>query len=476
MHRQLYQAVRDGILSSLLPAGLQLPSSRQLALELSISRNTVIGAYEQLLAEGFLEAEIGSGTFIADTTPTMGTRASRHKERTTRNTGRSELSPRGEELIRHAGASALHYGPFMPGIPDISLFPSLIWNRLQSRHWRRPGAQLLTYGAGAGYLPLREAIANHIRVSRLVNCTPEQVLITTGTHQSVDLILRMLGQPGDRAWIEDPCYWGTRSVLKSHEIKPVAIPVDEEGMQIRSANAKIAPKFVFITPSHQYPLGPVMSLSRRRMLLEHAAVHHTWIIEDDYDGEFRYNGRTLASLQSMDAHERVLYLGTFSKTLFPALRIGFLVVPKSLASPLAAGISELDRGGPEFLQAVLADFINEGYFSSHVRRMKVVYAERMDLLRKAIHHYFGEQVQISCSDAGLHLTLMLPDACNDVSISNAARQVGILVRPLSSYYMCRQRKRNGLVLGYACVRDEHISSTFVTLATIIKKNCRLYED
>ena len=309
-----------------------------------------------------------------------------------------------------------------------------------------------------------------------VNCSAAQVMITTGIHQSIDLAAKLLGESGDRAWVEDPCYWGTRSVLQSVGLKPVPIPVDAEGMRIRTTDLRQPPRFIFATPSHQYPLGTVMSLTRRRMLLEYAAAQKVWIMEDDYDSEFRYGSRPLASLQGMDTQDRVLYMGTFSKTMFPGLRIGFLVVPETLAAPFATGLSELYRGGQLFMQAVLSDFMAEGYFASHIRRMRLVYAERLHLLQQAIEHHFGERVCITGGEAGLHLALGLPDGCDDIAISRQAKDAGIIVRPLSRYYMNPVTARRGLMLGYACVPNEQIRPAFDKLAYIIRQHWPAFKE
>lgn len=469
VNRQIYQVIREAILSHLLPVGLQLPSSRELAHALSMSRNTVTYAYEQLIAEGYLETRLGAGTFIADTVPDQIADVSSSNQALTDPSGKSELSARGAQLIRNAGVSDLQWGAFMPGIPDVTQFPNKVWSRLQNKYWRRSRAELLTYSHGGGYLPLREAIAEYLRVARSVNCNASQVMITTGIHQSIDLAAKLLGESGDRAWVEDPCYWGTRSVLQSVGLKPIPIPVDAEGMRMRPTDLRLPPRFIFATPSHQYPLGTVMSLSRRRMLLEYAAAQKVWIMEDDYDSEFRYGSRPLASLQGMDTNDRVLYMGTFSKTLFPGLRIGFLVVPETLAAPFATGLSELYRGGQIFTQAVLTDFMVEGYFASHIRRMRVVYAERLRLLQQAIEHHFGERVCITGGEAGLHLAMGLPDGCDDLAISRQARNEGIIVRPLSRYYMNPVTARRGLMLGYASVPNAQIQPTFDKLAHIIRQ-------
>lgn len=468
LNRQIYQAIREAILSHLLPSGLQLPSSRDLARELKISRNTITYAYEQLIAEGYLETRPGSGTFIADTTPDQIPEARLHTPPLTDPSGQSELSAHGASLIKQAGVSDLQWGAFMPGVPDVTLFPNKIWSRLQNKHWRRSRADLLTYGDAGGYLPLREAIADYLRMARSVNCNANQVIITTGIHQSLDIVVKLLGEHGDSAWVEDPCYWGTRSVLNSLGIKPVAIPVDAEGMRMRLANLRQPPRFICATPSHQYPLGVVMSLSRRRMLLEYAATRKIWIIEDDYDSEFRYGSRPLASLQGMDTDDRVLYMGTFSKTMFPGLRIGFLVVPEPLAAAFSTGVSELYRGSQVFIQAIMADFMNEGHFASHIRRMRLLYAERLQLLQAAIERHFGEHITLTGGEAGLHLALGLPTRCDDLAISRAARAVGIVARPLSRYFMNADSAQSGLLLGYACVPNEQIGPAFDKLAAIIK--------
>ncbi len=471
MYRQLYQAIRDGILGGAIAAGTRLPASRELMRALGVGRNTITVAYDQLGAEGYLTSRVGAGTFVADTAPEkiIGVRggARRLPAAAPAPAPAPALSPHGAALVAHAAASSLQWGPFMPGIPDLTLFPHRTWDKLQRRHWRRPGPDLLTYGDGRGYLPLREAIAVHLRVARSVNCTADQIVVTTGTHQSIDLLLKLLGQAGDRAWIEDPCYWGTRNVLRAHGIAPVAIEVDDGGMQLDRRQLKAPPQFICVTPSHQYPLGPVMSLARRRTLLDYAAANGIWVVEDDYDSEFRYSGPPLASLQGMDEQERVLYLGTFSKTMFPGLRIGFIVVPEALAPSFAIGNAELYRGGQVFLQAVLADFIKEGHFASHIRRMRQRYAARLALLRAAIGQYCGAATPISGGEAGLHLVMGLPDHADDVGICHRARQAGILVRPLSTYYAQQGSARKGLVLGYACAAEELIGPTFARLASII---------
>lgn len=469
LNRQLYQVVRAAILAEVLPAGLQLPSSRDLARELAISRNTVISAYDHLASEGYIATRTGAGTFVTDTVPDQWSDAHRAEPAMPETGGHAGLSARGARLVRRAGASKTQWGAFMPGVPDVTRFPVKVWSRLQNVHWQRGKPELLSYASGAGYLPLRTAIADYLRVARSVNCHADQVIITAGIHQSIDLAAKLLGESGDRAWVEDPCYWGTHSVLNSLDLAPVPVPVDGEGMTLPAGALRAPPRFIFVTPSHQYPLGPVMSLARRRALLEYAAKHQVWIMEDDYDSEFRYTGRPLASLQGMDTFQRVVYLGSFSKTLFPGLRIGFMVVPEPVADAFATGVAELYRGGQMFTQAVLADFMTQGHFASHIRRMRQLYAQRRQLLQQAIDGHFGGRLATTGGDAGLHLTLLLPDGSDDQAISRAAAQEGVIARPLSGYYSEPGKGERGLLLGYACVPDELIQPTFARLAAVITR-------
>ena len=471
-NRRIYQLIRGAILARLLPPGLQLPSSRDLATELKLSRNTVLYAYEQLLAEGYLETRTGAGTFVTDTIPDQVTTIEVDPRHSIRRTSTSAgLTARGQLLVEQAGVGFSKGTAFMTGMPDVSRFPNQIWSRLQNKVWRRARPDLLGYGQPGGYLPLREQIAEYLRLARSVNCSANQVIITTGAHQSIDLAGKLLAEPGDRAWIEDPCYWGTRSVLRALDIEAVPIKTDNEGMQLSGRHAVEPPRFIFTTPSHQYPLGTVMSLARRRAFLEYAAAHKVWVLEDDYDSEFRYGSRPLASLQGMDTNERVLYIGSFSKTLFPGLRIGFIVVPERLAEPFAIGLSELYRGGQVYTQAVLAEFMEEGHFSSHIRRMRLLYGERLRLLQDAVASNFGDQINAD-GDAGLHLALTLSRNCDDVAIAAEAREHSIIVRPLSTYYMDPKSAQPGLMLGYAGVPNEQIKPAFDILATIIRNHWR----
>ena len=465
-YRQLFRLFQQAILSGQLAAGAKLPSSRTLGTDLSIARNTLIQVYEQLQAEGYVETQSGSGTYVADTSPdrvdegSAGTlsRAVRDRQR---------LSARGKRTIELSGVSKQQWGAFMPGVPDVTEFPVKVWNRLQGRIWRQPKPELMTYAPGGGYRPLRRALADYLRVARSANCQPDQIVITSGIHQSVDLALRLLCDVGDHVWIEEPCYWGLRGILLSSGLKLTPIPVDAEGMNPDARQLERPPRIIICTPSHQYPLGMVMSLARRRMLLEYARQHNCWIIEDDYDSEFLFAIRPLASLQGLDNNGQVIYLSSFSKTLFPGMRVGYMVVPAPLADLFSQGLAELYREGQLMQQAVLAEFIDEGYLTSHIRRMRGLYAARRALLIGAIQRRYGRALPVLGGEAGLHLVLGLPHLRDDWAVCRRAIELGIVTRPLSAYYSVAKRAQVGLLLGYACVPDDLIQPSFDILAHAI---------
>lgn len=473
IYRQLHRLLQQAILSRELPAGTRVPSSRLLAAELGIARNTVTQVYEQLALEGYVNSATGRGTFVADSAPDeivgAPTDAAAARPALVQASVR-RLSARGTRLVEGAGVSKRQGGAFMPGVPDVSRFPARVWTRLHNKYWRRLRPDLLTYAPGGGLALLREALADYLRTSRSVRCTPEQIVITTGIHQSIDLAVRLLTDPGDAIWTEDPCYWGVRSVLNVSGLTTRPIPVDDEGIAPSAADLAEPPKLMLVTPSHQYPLGMVMSLARRRMLLEYARQHGCWIIEDDYDSEFRYGSRPLASLQGLDDGGRVIYVGSLGKMLFPGLRMGYMVVPEHLVDTFRTGLSELYREGQLMQQAVLAEFIMDGHLTSHVRRMRTLYGERRQLMIDAIRTRFGDALPVMGDEAGLHLVLGLPDACDDRAVTQSAFDAGVIVRPLTSYYSSLDTARRGLLLGYACVPHEGIGPAFDTLANTIERH------
>lgn len=481
-HRRLYESIRRAILSHHLPVGAKLPSTRDLARDLGLSRNTVLTAYEQLLAEGYVKALTGSGTFVADTFPDIqdgapGSPAAVRERSALPRLDRADMLPagepnarlsrRGNRLTHIAAGSQFEIQPFAPGDPDFSIFPFKLWQRLQNKYWRDARPELLDYGSAGGYLPLRRAVADYLRVSRSVRVNTDQVLITAGTQQSLSLAAQLLADAGDLAWVEDPCYWGARRVFEACDLLLRPVPVDAEGMNPQTDDLPTEPRLIYLTPSHQYPKSVVMSLSRRRLLLDLAARKAAWILEDDYDSEYRYTGRPLSSLQGLDTHDRAVYLGTFSKVLYPGIKIGYMVLPPALVEPFKSALYDLQRPGQMMLQAALADFIEQGYFATHIRKMRLLYGERRELLRKTLAPILGSAATISSEESGLHLAILLPPDCDDTALAGRAAEEGLSVRALSSYYLGADRER-GLVVGYAYVPTEKIAYYGRLLGNVVK--------
>ena len=479
-YRQLYEGVRSAILSGRLPAGTRLPSTRTLAGELGVSRTTVVTAFEQLLAEGYLEGKTGSGTYVARSLPDeqLGVRANGtggNGIRRPAGSGRRRLSERGALLAATRTTAARDYGApraFRPGVPALDEFPYAVWRRLSGKTLRHPPWGLLGYGEPAGYRPLREEISARLSEARAVRCSWEQVIVVSGSQQALDLASRILLDPGDAAWVEDPGYVGARAALSGAGARLVPVPVDEEGLNV-AAGEGAAPdaRLVCVTPSHQYPLGVTMSLPRRLALLEWANRSGAWVLEDDYDSEYRYAGRPLEALQGLDASAegRVIYVGTFSKVLFPALRLGYLVVPPDLVDAFTAARELADRQAPSVEQAVLAGFMAEGHFARHVRRMRSLYAVRQATLVEAAERDLQGPLDVRPSGAGMHLVGWLPPAKDDRAASRRAAAQGVEAPPLSLYRIGTvPTTRGGLLLGYAAVAEGEIRAGIKRLAVALE--------
>jgi len=467
LHRRLYDCIRLAILDGGIRAGSRLPPTRDLAKELSCSRNTVSAAYDQLLAEGYIFTRAGSGTFVTDhmpdgfmatVEPVLPICARRAVE---------EFSDRGSHLLTQAGASPHQWGAFIPGVPDVSSFPHSLWRRIHSRLIRRIKPDYLTYSRMGGSPELQQALVEYLRVARSVNCVAEQIIITEGTHQAIDLLAKMLCNAGDRAWVEEPSYWGIRNVLAINgvQIEPVAVDINGLLPPVNRPETP-PPRLICVTPSHQYPTGAVMSLQRRQLLLSLAQEYGAWVVEDDYDSEFRFSGNPIPALQSLVPGAPVIYIGTFSKTLYPGLRISYMVLPMALAGEMRRAHSELYRGGHWITQLALAQFIAEGHYASHIRRMRLLYGKRRSALSRLILRELGPDALRDDSNAGLHLVMSLPDQVDDIALARLAGENGIYVRPLSSYYLTAQRKK-GLLLGYACVEDNAIEPAFMVLMSCL---------
>jgi GntR family transcriptional regulator/MocR family aminotransferase len=472
LQTQLYRALREAILRGRLAPGLRLPATRVLARDLRIARNTVVAVFEQLVAEGYLEARVGAGTVVATIRPEALLEATPAARRAA--DGKTpRLSRRGEALaaIRRPTSSAVTCA-FQVGLPAVDVFPMETWARLLARRARTPSRGALGYDYAAGHPALREAIAAYVGAARGVVCRPEQVIVVAGAQAGLDLACHLLLDPGDQAWLEEPGYLGARGALLAASAFIVPVPVDDEGLDVaEGARRAPAARLVYASPSYQMPLGVTATLPRRLALLEWAARTGAWVLEDDYDSEYRYAGRPLASMQGIDSSGRVIYVGGFSKTMFPALRVGYLVVPPPLVEPFAVALRHTGHSVPVVVQSALADFIADGHFAAHVRRTRVLYASRQARLVRVARRHLAGLVEIAPAEAGMHLVAELPAGSDDTAATARAGESGLVVRPLSTHYVERARRR-GLLLGYAGVPEREIDRGVEQLAAVLRETGR----
>ncbi len=458
--RRLYHCLREAILRGQCKAGSALPGSRSLAAELKVARNTVLYAYEQLITEGLL-LSTGRTTVVATNLPmVMPSAADTDIAKSWPLSARAQLTPWPSDP--HGAFTA-----FMSGVPALSHFPVASWRRCLERVWREINFHQLDYANAAGEPVLRAAIAEHLTSTRGVVCSAAHIFITDGTQQSLGICAHALASAGDSVWIENPGYGGAFQALKAAELTVRGIAVDAEGISPTQYEwEQFTPKLIYTTPSHQFPLGSVMSIARRFELIEAARKYGALIIEDDYDSEFRRDGPPLPALQGLVADAPVIYLGTFSKTLFPALRIGYMVVPKGLAEPFSRMLKLGHLRGRSADQLALAEFLRAGHFASHLKKMRRLYAVRRDALVAAINKHLGHIATIHGGSSGIHLTIMLPASLDDVRISDAALAQGIYTQPLSRVatgsVLC-----NGLMLGYAQVPEGEMEKYIRILANVI---------
>lgn len=464
LHRQLYRQLRSAVRQGWLAPGSPLPASRSLAQELGLGRNTVLHAYEQLCAEGYCQGRPGAGTFVSLASPDQGPAPAADVPPTGAERG---LAHRAEALLEQITLRPEHpAAAFQPGLPDLAAFPWPLWWKLLHAQQKASTPAELGYRSDGGHPALRQALADYLRLSRGVNCTAEQILISGGMQQSLDLLARSLAEAGETAWIEEPGYSGAAQAFQAAGLVCQPVPLDAGGLHWQGASLP-HPRLIYVTPSHQYPLGCVMPLARRHALLAEAARQDAWIIEDDYDSEFRHTGQPLAALQGLDRQGRVLYLGTFSKVMFPALRLGYLVVPPALLAPLRSLQARLYRESDYPTQAALADFIRLGHFGSHLRRMRGVYARRQAKLRDVLHAELGDALQLMGGEAGMHMTARLPDGSDDRAISAALAKIGLCAPPLADYCLGTP-PFPGLVLGYAGVAEDALLLNAVRLAAVLR--------
>jgi GntR family transcriptional regulator/MocR family aminotransferase len=465
LFRQVYSGLRGAILSGAVQSGVRLPSTRDLAQQLGISRTVVVLAYEQLLAEGFAVGRAGSGTYIAADVGArrpMPTAPDSAKLRLAR-FGSAAAAAGSRMNFPHGPTPALPYD-FAYGRSDLETFPFMMWRRLLLKCARQASISELDYGPAGGATVLREAICAHLRRSRAVNCDPEQVIVVNGSQQALDLIARILLQPGDRVAVENPSYQGTTEVLRAAAARIVPVPVDRYGLD--PARLPSSARMVFVTPSHQFPTGAILPLARRLALLAWAKRRNAVVVEDDYDGEFRYEGQPIESLQGLDREARVIYIGTFSRTVFSALRIGYLIVPKSLIPAFVAAKWLCDRHTASLEQKTLAEFISSGMYERYLRRVRRRNASRRAVLLDSIDKCLGDRVEVTGAASGAHVVLWPTDRVSENAMISAATSRGVGVYPISPYYV-RRPARAGLLLGYSRMTERNIQEGIRRLGKVL---------
>jgi GntR family transcriptional regulator/MocR family aminotransferase len=438
-----------------------------------VSRAPVLAAFEQLVAEGYFVAAIGAGTRVADSIPSSLAPSRPGREapplRGAAATGGSRaVSKRAAHPAPGAGPWLAHSRAFRASLPALDHFPAAIWGAMVARHARSTALSLLGYGDPMGHPPLRDAIASYLGAARGVRCTADRIMIVSGSQQGLHIAARALLDPGDTILMEEPGYPGAHAAFAAAGLRMAPVPVDGEGMHIGEGRRR-APeaRAAYVTPSHQYPLGTGMSATRRLQLLQWASDANGWVIEDDYDSEFRFGARPVLSLQGLDSGDRVIYLGTFSKVMFPALRIGYLVLPADLVPAFRAVREAIDIFPPTLMQAALADFIAEGHFARHLRRMRILYERRRRRLAQSVAERLGDKVRIAGIEAGMHLTLLLSDQCDDVDLARSASAEGLSLIPLSTCSLGQPAAR-GVVLGYGNVDEGDIDAAVARLAKLVE--------
>ncbi len=470
IHRWLYDALRREILEGRLRPGFRLPGTRELAAQYGISRGTIINAFEQLKSEGYLEGTIGSGSYVSKVLPDDLLRVERQpkalavqqrRQRRRISNYARQVNPFPVFEIRPSRA-------FRANLPALDLFPTTLWTQITARRLRRASVNLLLGCGAMGYRPLREAVSSYLTASRGVRCVPDQVVILSGVQEALDVAARLFLNPGDRVCMENPGYMGAARTFESLGAEITSAPVDDEGMELRASSLRGA-RLVYITPAHQFPLGTTMSLGRRLQLLKWARKSGAIILEDDYDSEFRYLGRPVPALQGLDRAGQVLFAGSFSKVLFPSLRLGYLVIPQDLISRVEAMRSVTSRHPPLLEQAVLCDFIVDGHFGRHLRRMRQIYSERLSVLLESAREQLTGLLEVSSIQAGLQTVGWLGNGFDDKSAVRAAAARNVEVVPLSLYYRGRM-SRQGLQLGFAAIDTREIRRGLRELAIALETN------
>jgi GntR family transcriptional regulator / MocR family aminotransferase len=470
LYRQIYDALRAMILDRRLESGQQLPSTRSLADELGISRIPVLDAYSQLLAEGYIESRSGAGTFVKLSLSDQFASVRSAAPHVAKEAADEEISQFAKLLPFERTAWFPSSGAFSVGQIAYDHFPFRLWSDMVTRHARRVRARSLNYADPLGLEEFREAIAGYLRSARAVRCEASQIMIVNGSQHALDLTARVVLDPSSSAWVEEPGYQLLRHTLLLSGCRLVPVPVDSEGLDVTAGiNLGRTARAAFVTPSHQYPLGATMSPARRLQLLEWAHRQHAWIVEDDYDSEYRYECMPVASLQGLDPGSRVIYIGTFSKTLFPSLRLGYIVIPGALMTHFLAVRQANDLFPSPLHQAVLTDFIQAGHFARHVRKTRQLYAERCKALTQSLKAELGTEFEVFGAEAGMHLVVTLPPGCSDREIAAYAARKGLWLWPLSGAYL-GPPQHQGFILGFGGTKADGMPSQVRRLREAIRES------
>ncbi|MBH1966764.1 MAG: PLP-dependent aminotransferase family protein [Pseudomonadales bacterium] len=470
LYRQLYLQIRKQILNGRIQGGVRLPSTRTLSNELGLSRITILNAFDQLIAEGFLASRTGAGTYVGTDWESRGTESEQQRPPPRlSDLSQSMLSLRSDHF---RGVSYADWDPstptsFLPSHCSYDAFPQAIWRRLMNRHLLKPTKAILGYGELQGLQAFRSAIAEYVFDARGIECTAGQVVIVSGAQQAFNLLAMLLLNPQDSAWMEDPGHIAARIALQAQGARIVPLRIDEQGIDVQQGlNECPDARLVFCTPSRQHPLGVTLSSARRQALIDWAAQHQSWIIEDDCDSEFRYAGRLLPALYAMDQMARVIYVGTFSKVLFPSLRLGYVILPQALVDPFCTLRAVMDRSPPTLLQATTADFMEEGHFLGHIRRMRALYKARQHALIEQFEKQLGHFFRITQTDAGMHLIAWLPPELNDTDIARQLSLHNIHTYALSDYRI-KHVLPPALLIGFAGTPENQAKERVEALASAL---------
>jgi len=475
LYRQLYEQIRHAIINKQFSVNSKLPSTRQLSIELNIARSTVTAAYDQLIAEGYLISKRGSGTCVAEAL--ISNDVSPNKNETQQASSNLNLDSQLSCMAQHYSNTSIQtrsrtnykQTTLMPGIPSRFNFPNISWGKLVGKYAKQPLNLDAGYDYPSGIPQLKTAIANYIRLARGVITHDNDILIVSSTQAALDLLCRTLLNKGDTTWIEEPGYRGAHIAMHNAQANIQGIPVDQEGITL--SKASLAPKLIYSTPSHQYPTGTTMSYARRMALLDYAQKHQSWILEDDYDSEFRYRSKPLPCLQGLDKNQRVIYLGTFSKSLSPSMRVAYIVSPPALSPILKTLLGDIGAGVNIAVQYALAEFIEMGHYSQHIRKTRKEYANKQLILSRSIKKHLSSMVDFTQSNAGLQATLYFKQSyfkngIDDTQLVKLAADENLFLRPLSTLYYSSHAKQ-GLVLGFATCENDEIENAIMKLAKVM---------